>query len=108
MEGLEELWSASSGDPDHSALKVSESGQGGTDAGAIARLKAQMQAEALRPLNTSSVGNEEDDERPLRMGTDVDPGGKDHDESVAVWPEEILLQVGDYLRLSVSRVLHFP
>lgn len=89
-------------------MGVVEPGQGGTDLGTTARLKAQMQADALRPLSTSSVGGEEgDDERPLRMGTCVDSDGQDHDEAIAVWPEETLLQVGGYLRLSVSRILRF-
>jgi hypothetical protein len=64
-----------------------------------------MQADALQPLNSGPIGSEEDEDdgRPLRMGTSVDPEGKDHAETVAVWPEETLLQVGAYLRLGVSR-----
>jgi hypothetical protein len=66
-----------------------------------------MQVDALRPLNTSSVGGEdEDDEGPLRMGTGVDSDGKDDTEAIAVWPDETLLQVGAYLRLSVSVFFH--
>ena len=106
LEALEELWTSSpSGDQDPGPLRVVKSGQGGADAGTAARLKAQMQADGLRPLDAGSIGNEEDDERRLRMGAEAVPDGKDHDEAVAVWPEETLIQAGDYLRLSVSRIL---
>ena len=98
LEALEELWSSSSSaGPNPDSLS--------TDPGAAARLKAQIQADALRPLNISSVENEEEGgERPLRMGTgaDSDRNGSDDTVAVPLWPEETLLQVGDYLRLSVS------
>ena len=83
---------------------------GGPDIGTAARLKAQMQANALRPLNTVAVGSDEGEEgeRPLRMGTGVDSGREDPAEAIPVWPEETLLQVRDYLWLSVSRSLRFP
>ena len=69
-----------------------------------------MQADALRPLRSVSAGSEEDDneERPLRAGAGVDSDQKDPGETAAVWPEETLFQVGDYLRLSVSCFLCFP
>ena len=110
-QALEEFYSSSS-----SAIPVA--GSPGTikpgpqvpDAGAAARLKAQMQADALRPLDAGSVGDEgdEEDERRIRMGSGVDLGREDHDGTVAVWPEETLLQVGDYLRLNVSGTLRSP
>ena len=67
-----------------------------------------MQADALRPVNSGLVGNDEGegDDGPLRMGTGADPDRTDLGETVAVWPEETLLQVADYLRLNVSR-FHF-
>ena len=88
-----------------------KSGQGeAPNVGTAARLKAQMQADALRPLNTGSVGSGEgeNDERPLRMGTGVDSDREDPVETIPVWPEETLRQVGDYLWLSVSRSFRFP
>jgi hypothetical protein len=103
LEALEEHWnSLSSGDQESGALRVIKSGEGGA-----ALLKAQMQADGLRPLDAGAVVDEEDDEGPLRMGTSTDSDGKDHDEAVAVWPEETLVQAGDYLRLSVSCTLRF-
>lgn len=112
LEALEELLSSSSSAvPDPGVSDTTKSGQrGGPDAGTTARLKAQMQADALRPLNPGSVGSDEDEdgERPLRMGTAVDPDRIDPVEAITVWPEETLLQVGDYLRLNVSRFLRFP
>ena len=87
------------------------SGQGGGhDTGTASRLKARMQADALRPLNSDSVGSDEDEggERPLRMGTGVGSDRDDPAEPVAVWPEEMLVQAGNYLRLSVSCFLQFP
>ena len=87
------------------------SGQGeAPGAGAAARLKAQMQADALRPLSSDSVGSgeDEDGECPLRVGTGVDSSQEDHAEAIAVWSEEMLLQIGGYLRLSVSCSLRFP
>lgn len=96
---MEAVWSASSsGDPDSGSLRITRTSRGGADPGAAARLKAQMQADGLRPLDPSSDGSGEGDE---------DSDRKEHGEAVAVWPEETLLQVGDYLRLSVSRILHF-
>lgn len=93
--------------PDSGPLGTAKSGRGEPDAGTAVRLKAQIQADALQPLNTDSAGNEDDEDgRPLRMGTGVDPERKDDAESVAVWPEETLHQVGDYLRLGVSCFLH--
>lgn len=103
LEALEELSSSPSDIP--------KSGKGAvTNAGTAARLKTQMQADALAPLQSVSVGSDEDDdeERPLQARTGVDSDQKDPDETVAVWPEETLFQVGDYLRLSVSCFLHFP
>jgi hypothetical protein len=112
LEALEELLSSSSSAvPDPGVSDTTKSGRwGGPDPGTTARLKAQMQADALRPLNPGSVGSDEDEdgERPLRMGTAVDPDRIDPVEAITVWPEETLLQVGDYLRLSVSRFLRFP
>ena len=68
-----------------------------------------MQADALRPLNLGSVGHEgEDGEGPLRMGTGVGSDREDPAETIPVWPEEILRQVGDYLWLGVSRSLRSP
>ena len=69
-----------------------------------------MQADALRTLHSVSIGSDEDDddEGPLRMGTGADSDQKDPSETFAVWPEETLLQVGNYLRLSVSCFLCFP
>jgi hypothetical protein len=52
--------------------------------------------------------NDDDDGRPLQMETGVDTDQKDPCETVAVWPEEALLQVGNYLRLSVSCFYVFP
>ena len=92
-------------------MDITKSGQeGGPDTGAIARLKAQMQADALLPLNSGSVGSgeDEDGECPLRMGTGVDSSQEDLAEAIAVWPEETLLQISDYLWLSVSLSLRFP
>jgi hypothetical protein len=111
LEALNELWSSqSSVVPDPGPSDIEKLCQGGPDAGKAARLKAQMEADALQPLKSSSGGGEvdEDDERPLRVGTGVSSDRDDHVETVAVWPEETLLQVGDYLRLSVSNSLHFP
>jgi len=109
---LEEFLSSSSlGISDPGASDSTKSGQGGgPDAGTAARLKAQMQADALRPLNSGSVGSNggEDGERPLRMGTGVGSDGGDPVETIPVWPEESLLQVSDHLWLSVSRSLSFP
>ncbi|KAF9779482.1 hypothetical protein BJ322DRAFT_1101710 [Thelephora terrestris] len=96
LESLEELWSSSSLlVPASGSSGTTKSGQGGPDAGAADRLKAKMQADALQPLNAGPVGGE-DDERPLRMGTGVDPEGKDHAETVAA-PQR-LEQVLEYLR----------
>jgi len=69
-----------------------------------------MQADALRPLTSGSVGGGEgeDGERPLRMGTGVSSDREDPAEAIPVWPEETLLQVGDYLWLSVSLSFRFP
>jgi hypothetical protein len=109
LEALEELWiSSSSGDQDSGSLRTIAAGLGGgADPGTAARLKAQMQVDGLRPLDARSVGSDEGGERPLRMGTGGGSDGKDQDETVAVWPEETLLEAGDYLRLGVSRTLHF-
>lgn len=104
---MEELWSSSSGDQDSGSLKTVASGLGGANPRTAARLKAQMQVDELRPLDVSFEGSDEGDERPLGMGTGGDSAGKDRDEVVAVWPEETLLQSGDYLRLSVSHILGF-
>lgn len=107
LAALEESWSSSSElVPDSGPSGSVKPNQGGPDGGTAARLKARMQADALRPLNASPVGDE-DEERPLPMRTGVDPGQEDHVET-AVWPEETLLQVGDYLRLSVSHPLCLP
>ncbi|KAF9649634.1 hypothetical protein BDM02DRAFT_3094437 [Thelephora ganbajun] len=97
LEALEELLASSSSvfpDP-------------GPDGGMATRLKAQMQTDALRPLDPGPIGNDEDgdDERPLRMRTGVDSDRKEPAETTAVWPEETLLQVSDYLRLSASQRL---
>ena len=110
LEALGELLSSSSGVPEPGSSDIMKSGQEeGTDNGAAARLKVQMQADALRPLNSGSVGSDEDEEggRPLRMETGMDSDRKDPAENIAVWPDETLLQVGDYLRLSVSRFLQY-
>jgi len=112
LEALEELLSSSSSTvPDLGPSGIAKSGYGeGPEAGTAARLKAQMQADALRPLVSGSVGSDDegdDDKRPLRMGTGADPNRKEPAATVAVWPEETLLQVGGYLQLSVSRFLHF-
>jgi len=66
-----------------------------------------MQADALNSLHSVSAGSgeDDDDESPLQMGTGIDSDQKDPSETVAVWPEEILVRVGNYLRLSVSRFL---
>lgn len=107
LEALEELLSSSSsGIHDPGPSDIAKTGQGmGSDAGTAARLKAQMQADALRPLNSDSAGSDdgEDGERPLRTGTGVDSDQRDVAETVPVWPEETLIEVGNYLRLSVSR-----
>jgi len=107
LEALEQSLSTSpSGVPDPGPSDITISGWGvEPDAGTAARLKTQMQADALQPLNTGSVGSDEgeDGDHPLRMGTGVHADRGDPAESVAVWPEETLLQVGDYLRLGVSR-----
>jgi len=103
--------SSSSGAPDPGSSGIMNSGHGGgPDIGTAARLKAQMQADAPRPLNTVVVGSDEgeDGERPLRIGTGVDSDREDPIETIPVWPEEALLQVRDHLRLSVSRSLRFP
>lgn len=106
LEALEELWSSSSsGVLDPGPPATTKPGEGTrTDAGTATRLKAQMQADALRPLHSVSAGGDEDedDERLLSVGTGVDSDRKDPAKIVTVWPEETLLQVGDYLRLSVS------
>ena len=111
LEALGELLSSSPLDvPDPGSSDISKSGkEAGTGAGTAARLKAQMQADSLRPLHPVSAGSDEDDGdgRPL-LGIDVDSDQKDPGETVAVWPEETLLQVGDYLQLSVSCFLCFP
>lgn len=112
LEALEQSLPASpSGVPDPGPSDITKSTRGGgPDAATAARLKAQIQADALRPLSTGSVGCDEgeDDDRPLRMGTGVHADRGDPAESVAVWPEESLLQVGDYLQLGVSRFPLFP
>ena len=110
LEALEELLpSLPSGVPDPGSPDISKSGKGaGTDSGTTARLKAQMQADALKPLYSMSAGNgedDDDDDRPLRMGTGIDSDQKDPDDIVAVWPEETLVRVSNYLQLSVSRFL---
>ena len=108
MEALEELWSSSSGDQDLGSLKTVASGLGGANPGTAARLKAQMQADELRPLDASSEGSDEGDKRPLPMGVGGDSDGKEQDEVMTLWPEETLLQAGDYLRLNVSHsAFHF-
>jgi len=102
------LSSSSSGAPDPGSSDTTNSGDvGGLEAGTAARLKAQMEADALRPLDSGSVGSDgdDDDERPLRMRTAVDPDGKDLASTVVVWPEETLLQVGGYLQLSAPQRL---
>jgi len=109
LEALEELLpSLPSGVPDPGSPDISKSGKGaGTDSGTAARLKAQMQADALKPLYSVPAGNgeDDDDDRPLRMGTGIDSDQKDPGEIVAVWPEETLVRVSNYLQLSVSRFL---
>jgi len=111
LEALEELWSPSPPDVlDPNSSDITEPGRGeGTEAGSAARLRAQMQVDALRPLDSTSSGSDEDqdEKRLLCMGTGVDFDRKDSTENIAVWPEETLLQVGEYLRLSVSRFLRF-
>lgn len=67
-----------------------------------ARLKTQMQADALKPLDLVPTGIDEEDENPLRMGTCTDSDRKDPGGAAVMWPEETLLQVSNYLRLSVS------
>ena len=106
LEALEELLSSSSsGAPGPGSSDVTRPGQGeGLETGTSARLKAQMQADALRPLKSGSIGNgeDEDGECLLRMGTGADSDREDPVETIAVWPEETLHAVGDYLRLRVS------
>jgi len=107
-ESLEELWLCSSSllVPGPGSLGTGKAGQSGPDAGTAVRLKVQIQADALQPLNTGSVENEDDEgERPLRMGTGADTERNDDAESVVVWPEETLHQVSDYLRLGAPQRL---
>lgn len=107
LEGLEGLSSSSSsGILDLSFAGISSSGK--IEVGTAARLKIQMQADAIGPLDLVPTEIDEDDEGPLRMGTCANSDLKDPDEAVAVWPEDALLQVSDYLRLSVSSFHIFP
>ena len=49
----------------------------------VARLKIQMQADALGPLNLVPIEIDEDNKHPLQMGTCADSDRKDSNEAVA-------------------------